>query len=185
MEPSHTITFQLSLADFDAFQKIGEKKNTPSWMPWLYVGIVLFVFGYATWMFLQISQNPAPIRHRQQTPWPMLFLKPLGGVLLLSIPLYFLFHNQTKKTQAELLREFSHPVTVSLAPLGFFSEGHHGEGRQRWETLHDLTETSTHLFLWINKTTAHIIPKAAFDSEEKTKAFCEAAWSYWNSSRHT
>jgi hypothetical protein len=182
MENAHRVTYQLTLDDFKALQKMSEKQSASQQRLWNIFTIVVgtIVAGYSLWLR---THAPRPRLLHSYQPTPLMTLNSLLGVVVLSIPIYFVMQHFRRKADAELLREIQHTVTAWLEPDGFFTEGHHGENRQRWDTLHDLTETPTHLFLWLTKNAAHIVPKSAFDSSERAEAFCRAAWEYWNTSR--
>ncbi len=185
MENAHRITYQLTLDDYQALQKIGEKKTTPH-DRWIVGSVVIFMIllvGLALWSGSH-APRPGYIRHTSRTPLFPTFLPPLA-VAIIALPIFLFFMRQQKKQQAELLREIQDDVTAWLAPEGFFTEGNHGESRQRWDTLHDLVETPTHLFLFLTRNAAHIVPKSAFDSTEQADAFTRAAWGYWNAARES
>lgn len=66
------------------------------------------------------------------------------------------------------------PHTFSLTPEGFEDRGNFSFSLTRWSGVQTIQETPGHLFVFIDKTVAHIIPRRAFATPEDYEEFVQA-----------
>jgi hypothetical protein len=67
---------------------------------------------------------------------------------------------------------------LSIDKHGVASSSSVGESRVSWEAVERVEETERHIFLYVTSTSAHVIPKWAFETRQGAEDFAAAARSY-------
>jgi hypothetical protein len=106
--------------------------------------------------------------------------------LLVAIPpawfAYFqmwqLFNRFRVKTLLDRRGSFLSPVEISLADDGVHWSNHRGEGRTAWHAVPRVVETKAHVYIFIDKAAAHVIPKRCFTDEAAINSFVSTARRY-------
>jgi hypothetical protein len=78
---------------------------------------------------------------------------------------------------------FLAPTDYRLAPDGLHWQNHRGEGRIAWHAVLQVEETATHIFLFVDRAMAHVLPKRCFGSDAKAADFFVLARHFADSAR--
>jgi hypothetical protein len=70
-----------------------------------------------------------------------------------------------------------------VAPDGLHWSSHCGEGRVAWHAILRIVETKAHIFLYVDRAIAHVVPKRSFLSEAAAVEFIATARSYMDAAR--
>lgn len=70
-----------------------------------------------------------------------------------------------------------------VGPDGIFGRFPQFEVLNYWKGISEIAEDDGYLYLFTGGSRAHVVPKRAFVSATDLEQFCEAARSYWKSSR--
>jgi hypothetical protein len=81
------------------------------------------------------------------------------------------------------LQRWQFPRTVRLHPDRLEVESDYYWGRRDWSLVARVVDTPKHVILFVNKVTAHVIPKRAFDSPAAADLFAQTAASYQQQAR--
>jgi hypothetical protein len=73
---------------------------------------------------------------------------------------------------------FLSPTDIRLTAEAIQWSSHRGEGRTFWHAVSKIEETALHIYLFIDRNAAHVIPKRAFATSQEATAFVELAKSY-------
>lgn len=73
--------------------------------------------------------------------------------------------------------------SVALSPDWISEKTNVSDSKAAWITLFSLEEDVDHLFFFVNKASALIIPKRAFSSPAKAQAFLNEARRYWSAAK--
>ena len=61
--------------------------------------------------------------------------------------------------------------TIEISPEGLFEMTSVNESKHYWCGIRNVYSTDSYIFVFINKSVAHIIPKRAFKSNEESQNF--------------
>ena len=75
--------------------------------------------------------------------------------------------------------------TTEITPEYLRQQDATGETKTRWNGIHKVVETATHIVLWVSPSAAYVVPKRAFDSEENAALFAQNAVNYWQQAQAT
>jgi hypothetical protein len=70
---------------------------------------------------------------------------------------------------------FLSPTDIELAPDGIRWRSKRGEGRTAWNAVNRIVETKSHIYLFIDRAAAHVVPKRCFSSEAAALEFADDA----------
>jgi hypothetical protein len=82
------------------------------------------------------------------------------------------------KTLLDPRGSFLSPTDLVAAPDGLHWSSHRGEGRTAWHAVLRIVETKTHIYLFVDKAVAHVVPRRSFVTEAAAAGFVATARSY-------
>jgi Peptidase C13 family/YcxB-like protein len=92
--------------------------------------------------------------------------------------IYFWNHHSRRSMAPEQEGPLLGAHTFTLTPEGFEDYGNASFSRTRWSAVQAIQETAHHLFVFIDKTTAHIIPRRSFATPEDYEVFVHTLRAY-------
>ncbi|UCC61006.1 MAG: YcxB family protein [Dehalococcoidia bacterium] len=113
------------------------------------------------------------------TGLPWLFF---AGIWVIFVP-YSLRRAMKKKVARMVLENQDGGITgqhkLSLKSDSVTDQTGSGKTKTRWADVPKIVLTSSYLYIYISDTSAHIIPKRAFESETKFREFVDTAMRYY------
>ena len=165
---------EASIRDFAAAQ--GAYNRALQWNRYFLTATVPSIFSFIAVVFIL----PFVLNNTMQIPHEVGFLI----ALFLGFYLFILLQNLFARYR---LNAYLAPGGSFLAPTDFelSSDGLHwrcrgGEGHWAWNAILNITETKTHIFLFVDKAAAHVIPKRCFPSESAMTEFVSAARGFFD-----
>jgi|SRR5579864_4551641 len=164
-----TVHVAATADDYAAAQRVFARERLSSWYTWLWL--------------LPSSAIMAIIMFTLPAALDILF-KPPGGVsfLVATAAGYFAFLMSWRffftfgfKSPLDPNGSFLSPTDIELAPDGIKWKSPRGEGRTAWNAVNRVVETKSHIYLFIDRAAAHVIPKRSFSSEAAAREFAEDA----------
>ncbi|OZB90139.1 YcxB family protein [Paenibacillus sp. XY044] len=73
--------------------------------------------------------------------------------------------------------------TITLADEGIIESTSVNESIHKWGGIRDIENNEDYIFIFLNQTMAHIIPKRAFPSTETAAVFLKEAQTRWEAQR--
>jgi hypothetical protein len=113
----------------------------------------------------------------------------LGALVTLPIAwiIYFRLVRYTNKYRYKSILDpngsFLTPTDIELAPDGVHWSSKRGEGRTNWSAVHKIEETKQHIYIFVDRAAAHVLPKRNFATPEAATAFVKLALQYFSASR--
>ncbi|HLJ53164.1 MAG TPA: YcxB family protein [Rhizomicrobium sp.] len=169
MSDTLTVHVAATADDYAAAQSIFARQRRNNWSTWLWL--------------LPSSAIMAIIMFTLPAALDILF-KPPGGVsfLVATAAGYFAFLMSWRlfitfgyKTPLDPKGSFLSPTDIELAPDGIRWKSELREGRTAWNAVNRVVETKSHIYLFIDRAAAHVIPKRSFSSEAAAREFAEDA----------
>jgi len=97
--------------------------------------------------------------------------------------LLFLFSNLRFRSWVwlKLMKQsaFDSPNSFGLLPRGLFLESVKVRSEIAWEAIREVKRDDSHVFFFMSKLLAYIVPQRAFDDPQEFEAFAEAAGQHW------
>lgn len=110
---------------------------------------------------------------------PLLFF---AGIWVIFVP-YSLRRSMKKKVARMVLENQDGGITgrhkLSLKSDAVTDQAGSGKTKTRWADVHKLVATNSYLYIYIGDTSAHIVPKRAFESEAEFRKFVDTAMRYY------
>jgi hypothetical protein len=78
---------------------------------------------------------------------------------------------------------FLTPTDIELAPDGVHWSSKRGEGRTNWSAVHKIEETKQHIYIFVDRAAAHVLPRRNFATPEAATAFVKLALQYFSAGR--
>jgi hypothetical protein len=166
-----TVHSQNTVADYSASQKVlCREVRSKTWL-WLLlmVGLaffVMFLIQAALLIFWKVSE--------EISVWIAI---PVGLYVYLRAAFYF--NRSRLKNHLHPGGPFLTPTDFTVAPDGLFFRSDRGEGRLAWHAFLRIEETATHLYFFVDKAMAQVIPKRCFPSEAAASEFVASAKRYF------
>ena len=177
-----TISYIVQPEEFDALVTHGQSAPNARFGK----ALLLFIFVGFMGSLLFSHYFPAPQNHVARFAFHR--RDPTSGILGMLLPMILLvcfwgfFIWSRKMRYAKIFAtdpEYSQPCVTEITPEYLRHQTASGEVKTRWNGVHKVVETATHIFLWNSPNEAHIVPKRAFANEEDALRFARMATDYW------
>jgi len=164
-----TVHVAATADDYAAAQRVFTRERLANWRTWLWLVPSIGIMAIVTFTF------PAVV--------VALFRPPEGVDFLIALALgYFAFLMSWRlfvtfgfKSPLDPNGSFLSPTDIELAPDGIKWKSPRGEGRTAWNAVNRIVETKSHIYLFIERAVAHVVPKRCFFSEAAAREFAEDA----------
>jgi len=164
-----TVHVAATSADYTAAQRIFGRERFADWRVWLWllpsIGIMAIV----------IFSLPAVVRVLFAPPGGVEFLIAVAVGIFAYLISWRLFIAFGYRTPLDRNGTFLSPTDIELAPDGIRWKSERGEGRTAWNAVNRIVETKSHIYLFIDRAAAHVVPKRCFSSEAAALEFAEDA----------
>jgi hypothetical protein len=127
---------------------------------------------------------PSALKYLFQLPQELGFLLAIVVGFIFYILLINLFMGVQLRAHLDSGGWFLSPTEFAINPAGVVWRSNGGNGQWHWHGVQSIKQTKTHIFFFVDRTHAQIIPKRCFESEDAALNFFSKAQGYFDN-RHT
>ncbi len=169
MSDTRSVHVSNTAEDYSAALRVLQSGQLSAWRAWLWLlpglAIMLMLLFGAPAVLEKVFQLSQPIGLLLTAPFAF-------WVYLLSSRFVSRFR---MKSLLDPRGPFLSPTDIELAPDGIRWKSHRGEGRTAWHAVNRIVETRSHIYLFIDRAAAHVVPKRCFSSEAAALEFAQEA----------
>jgi hypothetical protein len=169
MEASLKVDTKLTSTDYDTFLAAATRKAFEGRAAQIRSGLLLIVTMALSITLFAVTPSFFPV----SPPLQLAFFFTLNASII-----YFWNQHARRSLAPEQEGPLLGAHTFTLSPEGFEDHGNTSFSRTRWSAVQAIQETAHHLFVFIDKTTAHIIPRRSFVTPEDYEAFVHTLREY-------
>jgi hypothetical protein len=171
-----TVHVQSTVADYAAAQRVLRRRKLAA-SGWLWS---LPAIGLAVVVLALVERSLGSFPALPEWAHPFISV-PLAAAF------YFRASHYLSRTRFKALLDpmgpFLAPTDYRLAADGFHWRNHRGEGRIAWHAVLEVEQTATHVFLFVDRAMAHVLPKRCFASAAAAQDFVTLARHFADSAR--
>jgi hypothetical protein len=133
---------------------------------------ILFMLFFMCQMY-----NTPPPQGQPEHPLGMkIAVAIVGGLMALLVMFVFMFLIIFLMVRTNKFKGLLGEHVLTLTDAGMSTRSPHTESSRKWTGLLKLASTNKHLFLYVNETSAQIVPKRYFASPAEAQSFERVIW---------